>query len=532
MILRPYQEDAARSVTDGWASGHRARIVVAPTGAGKTVIMAEILKEVISGGGRALVLAHRNELITQGAATFRGFGFRVGIEKGKDKSSALDRVVMSSMQTMAGKRRLKFDKHSFTHVLIDEAHHVLAPSYQETLEYFSLSKVCGVTATPAMGTIDYFDGDFSIDRSTLEAEGFLAKPLIRKISLAVDLKGAKLSADKTRIADSEAGERIDPHLRELVRLLPDVVGDAPGVIFLPLVATSERFRDIAAEHGIKVEHVDGSTSRENREAAYERVRSGQSQILSNANLLTEGFDLPALRWVCVLRPVLSPVYYEQAVGRAARIAPGKTNFLVLDPLFLSERHILGGLDLMGIDPELADEMQMEDKTYDADMIAELAALSEEDLRIKREENRLARERKIAEELQHRGRVARKVGSLQQAAKLRDSDTGQRPTKQQYAMLKRMKLKWAGDVCGWDDIISRSQASRILSACMQRSKAGLASPASLASLLVQIRKGLEVGTLDRGDCIARWSGVREMTQRDVSQWVQEIKSLPVHDKMEN
>jgi superfamily II DNA or RNA helicase len=522
MDLRPYQEDAVRSVIDGWSAGERSRLIVAPTGSGKTVMMADTLTRIVAEGGRVLILAHRNELITQAQATFESFGFKCAIEKGKDTAGRMDRVVISSMQTMAGKRRLKFRASAFTHIFVDEAHHIMSNSYQSVIDHFPDARILGVTATPTPLSMDFFDGDFSIDRSTLEAEGFLAKPLIRKISLAVDLTGAKLSADRTRIADSEAGERIDPHLRELARLIPETVGSGRGVVFLPLVATSKRFKEIAAEEGLVVEHVDGTTSRDDREAAYERVRTGKSQILSNSNLLTEGFDLPSLEWVCVLRPVLSPVYYEQAVGRAARIAPGKTHFTILDPLFLSERHVLGALDMMVDDPDLVEEMQLEDKTYDADDIAELAELSEADLRAKREENRLERERKIAEELQTRGRVAKKIGPLSLAAKLRPEDPAQRPTKQQFGMMKRMKIKWAGEQLGWDPIETKAQAGRVLHACITRAKAGLASPAVVAMLATEIRSAIEDGRADREQCVARWSDVRTMSKAEIGSWLEELK----------
>lgn len=521
MKLRPYQEDAVHSVLDGWAAGESA-VVVAPTGAGKTVIMADLVKNILDGGGRVLVLAHRNELILQAKRTFEGFGFSVGVERGTSKASPLDMVVISSMQTMAGKRRSKFSSGSFTHILIDEAHHILAKSYQETIEFFSGAKLAGVTATPAEGTVKFFGREFTIDRAALESEGFLARPLIQKISLAVDMRGAKMSVDKSRIADGEAGQRIDPHLRKFVKLLPQLIGDAPGVVFLPLVATSKLFRDIAEDAGIKVEHVDGGTSQPDRTAAYKRIRSGESQILANANLLTEGFDLPALRWVCLLRPVMSPVFYEQAVGRAARIAPGKKTFLVLDPMFLSDQHVLGGLDLFGIDENLAAEMEIGDGVYNAEDIAALAELSKPELLAKQEESRLERERKIALDLQYRGGIARKVGSLKLASEPQDGDDQRRPSTKQKAMLNKMRIKWAGDQLGWAEITTTAQATRVLGACIQRSRAGLASPAVVAGLARYLRVALQEGRIERVEAVAKWSNVATMTQADVNEWVRDLK----------
>ena len=521
--LRPYQKDAVASVVGGWHSGQRSRIVVAPTGAGKTVIMGEVIRFILSQGGRVLVLAHRSELISQAKATFEKLGFRVGIERGKHRATPLDRIVISSMQTMAGGRRGKFKSSSFSHIMIDEAHHVKAPSYQSILDHFHLANFCGVTATPAVGTLEEFDGEFLIERKKLEEDGFLARPLFRKISLAIDLKGAKLSADKTRIADSEAGERIEPHLRELVKQLPDAVGDTPGVVFLPLVATSKRFQEISAEYGIRVEHVDGTTPQDAREAAYERIRSGESQVLSNANLLTEGFDLPALRWVCVLRPVLSRVYYEQAVGRAARIHPGKTHFTVLDPLFLSDRHVLGGLDLMGVDPEVAKVMDLEDRTYDADEIAEQVEMSEAQVLKLRELGRAERERKIAEKLQSGAAVARKIGRLSEVVKIRETDNlAVGPTPSQRAQIKKMKLTFAGKNLKWDDIMSKDQAGRLLGSIYARNKAGLATPAQLGVLAKKVREKVGPGEADREYWVDVWKGILEATPRDVNKLFAELE----------
>ena len=437
MQLRPYQKEAVDFAINGWRNTGPKQIIIAPTGAGKTVIVSEILQDIINNGGRALFLAHRTGLCSQARRTFEGFGIKVAVERGVSSVSQMDRVVISSMQTMSKPKRLaKFKPDSFTHVLIDEAHHILAKSYQDILAKFHSAKVLGVTATPAPGTVAAFDSYFEILRKTLEDDGFLAKPIVKKISLAIDLRGAKLSADKTRVADGAAGERIEPHLRKLVDMLPDMVGKAPGVVFLPLVSTSEKFRDIAAEHGIKVEHVDGTTSADDREAAYDRVRSGKAQILSNAALLTEGFDLPALRWVCVLRPVESAVYYEQAIGRAARIAPGKSTFLVLDPMFLSDRHVLGGIDILEPAKRKSDQLPGDP---DPGLIRVVDI-----------------EAKIAEQIQTRKMVAARVGELRHAARLRPTDGIERPTPAQQKMLRRWKVSWAAKSLKWDPVETKSQ----------------------------------------------------------------------------
>lgn len=526
MILRDYQTAAIEGFKKTW-EGERSHLVVAPTGAGKTVIFTNVVKSLIEDGARVLVLAHRNELISQAAKTMREAGIKVGVEKGSQKTSASTMCVVSSMQTFAGVRRQSFARDAFTHIVIDEAHHITAKSYVDILEHFEGAKVGGVTATPKASTIESFDQHRIIERKRLEDDGHLAKPRVKKIDLSIDLKGAKLSADKTRIADSEAGERIEPHLRKLVRLIPEMVGDQPGVVFLPLVATSELFRDIAAEEGIRVEHVSGKMKQADREAAYYRVRSGESQILSNANLLTEGFDLPALRWVCVLRPVLSPVYYEQAVGRAARIAPGKTHFDILDPLVLSEKHVLGALDFLGATEEEQEAIDVEGRVLDADELRELIEMSRDEIEQKREENRLAREKKIADKLQNQRVAARRISKPIDAARKRHGDEDSGPVSaKSRALLNKLKLPFAGKFLGWDAIETEAQAKRIVGVFFARSKAGLASVGKVAALAKQVREGIEAGSIDGPAARREWarSDVHLMNEQDLASFRSSLLEL--------
>ena len=219
-----------------------------------------------------------------------------------------------------------------------------------------------------------------------------------------------------------------------------------------------------------------------------------------------------IRWYKTVDEI--PEWEGKLKGYMKRRARGRA---AGDAGVLEEVEVFGQFEATDVD-----EIELEDATYDADAIAELAALSEVELAEKRRENQLERERKIAEELQSRGVVARRVGSLRAAAKVRESDSAQRPTKQQYGMMKRMKLKWSGEQLGWDPIETKAQAGRVLSACFQRGKVGLASPAVVARLAGEIREAIEDGRADRQDCVAEWAGVSTMTKNEVAAWITRLR----------
>ena len=152
--LRPYQEEARRAVEREWDEGRAKTLLVLPTGCGKTIVFAMVAKDVVDGGGRVLVLAHRGELLDQAADKIgKATGLGCSVEKAERTSvGEWFRVTVGSVQTMMRPSRLdRFPRDWFDAIIVDEAHHALSASYQAVLDHFDAADVLGVTATPDRG---------------------------------------------------------------------------------------------------------------------------------------------------------------------------------------------------------------------------------------------------------------------------------------------------------------------------------------------------------------------------------------------
>lgn len=151
MQLRPYQSEAVTAIRREWAEGKQRTLLVLPTGGGKTVVMSKVAEGAVREGGRVLIMAHRGELLTQAADKLRMVtGLESAIEKAESSSlGSMFPVTVGSVQSLCRERRLsRFPQDYFSTILVDEAHHCLADSYQHVLAHFPDANVLGVTATP------------------------------------------------------------------------------------------------------------------------------------------------------------------------------------------------------------------------------------------------------------------------------------------------------------------------------------------------------------------------------------------------
>lgn len=345
MELRPYQEEARTAVHDQWGAGIDRTLMVLPTGTGKTVVFSKIIEDVVAGGGRALVLAHRGELLTQAAdKLMTTTGLRCAVEKAED--SCLDswyRVVVGSVQTLQRQARLdQFSPDHFDAIIVDEAHHCISESYQRVLTHFADAKVLGVTATPDRGDLrslgSYFENlayEYTLPKAI--KDGYLCRIEAQTIPLKLDLSGVSTQAGDFKASD--VGNALDPYLEQIAdEMLAAGCMDRKTVVFLPLVRTSKKFRDILAQRGFAAAEVNGeSTDRAQVLGAFD---AGRTNVLCNSMLLTEGWDCPTVDCVVVLRPTKIRSLYSQMVGRGTRISPGKESLLLLDFLWHTERHEL------------------------------------------------------------------------------------------------------------------------------------------------------------------------------------------------
>lgn len=293
-------------------------------------------------GEKTLVLAHREELIQQAAdKIYKTTGLVPSIEKAGDRASKDSPVVVGSIQTLQGSRLESWAPDHFGLVVVDEAHHVLADSYLSTLGHFN-TRVLGVTATPDRGDrknlATYFENlAYEIGILDLIGQGFLSPVQIKSAPLKIDLNEVKRTGGDYDANGLDAA--ITPYLGEIARYIAQNCQDRRRIVaFLPLVATSQRFVEECRKVGIDARHVDGSSP--DRKEILDDYGAGKFRLLSNAMLLTEGWDEPGVDCVLILRPTRSRSLYAQMVGRGTRLFPGKDFLLLLDFLWLHERHDL------------------------------------------------------------------------------------------------------------------------------------------------------------------------------------------------
>jgi len=338
MTPRAYQVTAREAIAAGWDQFSK-QLLVFPTGAGKTLLFSWVAKDFLPQ--RTLILAHREELVDQAIVKLHAAtGIFAGKEKAEFHATLRDDVVVASVQSMI-RRRDKWPADHFGLVVADEAHHAIGPSWQSVLSHFSGAKVLGVTATPDRGdrkNLGQFFENVAAEVTLFDLihQGFLSKIAVKSIPLQIDLRSVRQSMGDFN--ESDLGNALAPYLDEIARQIKAEAGFRRTLVFVPLVATSKKFVETCQSHGINAEHVDGNS--EDRAEILARFAAGEIDLLSNAMLLTEGYDDPGIDCVVILRPTRSRSLYAQMVGRGTRIADGKRNLLLLDFLWLHEKHDL------------------------------------------------------------------------------------------------------------------------------------------------------------------------------------------------
>ena len=344
MNLRPYQEQAKTAIFEEWDKGVRRTLLVLPTRCGKTIVFAKTAEECVRRGDRVLIMAHRGELLDQAADKIgKATGLACATEKAEQSClGSWFRITVGSVQTLMREKRLnQFPADYFNTIIIDEAHHSLSDSYQRVLEHFSDAHVLGVTATPDRGDMrnlgDYFESlayQYTLPKAI--KEGYLSPIKALTLPLKLDLSGVGVQAGDLKNGDIATA--LDPYLYQITEEMVNYCADRKTVVFLPLVKTSQKFRDILNEKGFKAAEVNGDSK--DRAEVLEAFDRGDYNVLCNSMLLTEGWDCPSVDCIVVLRPTKIRSLYSQMVGRGTRLHPGKDHLLLLDFLWHTERHEL------------------------------------------------------------------------------------------------------------------------------------------------------------------------------------------------
>ncbi|MFS9167189.1 DEAD/DEAH box helicase [Streptococcus mitis] len=369
MELRKYQQESINSIQEEWNNGRKRTLLVLPTGCGKTVVFTKLAEEMVKQGKRVLILAHRTELLEQASdKLFKITGLKTALEKADSTAiGSWCRVSVGSVQTLQRDKRLnQFPKDYWDVIIVDEAHHILSDGYMKVMKYFDVANVLGVTATPDRSDMrnlgSYFDS-LAYEYSLVQAikEGYLSKIKALTIPLSLDLSNVSMSAGDFKASD--VGTALDPYLEQIADEMVKQCADRKTVVFLPLVKTSQKFRDILNAKGFRAAEVNGESK--DRAEILEDFEKDRYNVLCNSMLLTEGWDCPSVDCVVVLRPTKVRALYSQMVGRGTRLHPGKEELLLLDFLWHTERHELcRPAHLICETPEVAQKMveNMEEQT--------------------------------------------------------------------------------------------------------------------------------------------------------------------------
>lgn len=482
--LRPYQETARQKVQEEWKEGKKRTLLVLPTGTGKTIVFSKIIEDRVKKGERVLVIAHRGELLEQASdKLYKSTGLKTATEKAEQTSlGSFYRVVVGSVQTLQREKRLnQFPPEYFDTIVIDEAHHAISDGYQRVLQHFESANVLGVTATPDRGDMrnlgSYFES-LAYEYSLPEAikSGYLSPIKALTIPLKLDLSNVKQQAGD--FSTKDLGTALDPYLEQIAEEMKKQCLNRKTVVFLPLVKTSQKFRDILNKHGFKAAEVNGEST--DREQVLKDYEEGKYNVLCNSMLLTEGWDCPSVDCVIVLRPTKVRALYSQMVGRGTRLAPGKKELLLLDFLWHTERHELcHPANLIATDEKVAKKM-----TENIEELGTPIDLEEAEQQAK-EDVALEREELLAKQLAEMKKRKRKlVDPLQFEMSIQASDLTDYvpsfgwqmspPTDKQVKALE----KWG---IFPDEIENAGKAEMLINRLVKRRDAGLSTPKQIRFL---------------------------------------------------
>ena len=485
LTLRPYQQAAHDAILEKWQEGTDRLLLVLPTGTGKTIVFAAVTNDRVKQGSRVLILAHRGELLEQAADKLsKSTGLGSALEKADSSCfGSWYRVVVGSVQTLMREKRLKkFPADYFGTIIIDEAHHSVSDSYQKVLQHFPGAKVLGVTATPDRGDMKdlgvYFE-QIAYEYTLPEAirEGYLTPIKALTIPLKIDITQVGISQGDFKVG--EVGTALDPYLEQIAEEMVTYCSNRKTVVFLPLIKTSQKFRDILNAHGFSAAEVNGNS--EDRAQILQDFDAGKYNVLCNSMLLTEGWDCPSVDCIIVLRPTKVRSLYSQMVGRGTRLHEGKDHLLLLDFLWLTDRHDLcHPASLICEDQEIAQKMT-ENMAKDPGMAVDIESAegkASEDVQRDREE---ALAKMLAEQRRKKSRL---VDPLQFEMSINDLDLVnyvppfgkdmQPPTDLQKQTLERLQINP-------DGVESAGKADMLINKITQRQMSSMATPRQIRQL---------------------------------------------------
>ena len=336
ITLRPFQIKSVDDVEAAIAAGKRRLLLVAPTGAGKTVMLAELVRRAVDRGHRAIVLAHRRELVGQASRKLYNAGIDHGIVAPEFPARPGEPVQVASIPTLHARaiRSNLLQLPPADLLVVDEAHHSTALTWRRIIEAYPDAAVIGPTATPCRADGRGLGGLFEtmvecppVDE--LIRLGFLVQTRVYAPSLP-DLQGVRTIGGDYN--EKQLAGRMDQ---------PKLIGDAVTnwhrlaegrrtIVFATSIMHSAHLADEFCRSGVAAAHLDGSTPIAERDAIMARLAAGALDVVVNCGVIGEGVDVPGVGCIVLQRPTKSIVLYRQMIGRGLRPAPGKSDCIVID----------------------------------------------------------------------------------------------------------------------------------------------------------------------------------------------------------
>ncbi|MGF1490098.1 MAG: DEAD/DEAH box helicase [Prochloraceae cyanobacterium] len=333
--LRAYQKDLIARVFASWKKGNRRILLQLATGGGKTILFTDIIKTFISHNFKALVIAHKKELIEQAHGKIKQItGITPGYIKAGYTPNEAASVQVASIQTLIRRNKPPADL-----LIIDEAHHSAAKSYSDLFEIYSQSLILGVTATPIRNDgqgFQYLYDDLIVGPNTdwLIEMGYLSRFKLFAASIKLAVKEGKKSNKDYSQADLSKAIRENAIVNETaIETWFKYAKKKQTVVFAVNVEHSQKLKGMYRARGIVAEHLDGCTSNAERERIINDFRDKKITVLTNCEIISEGFDVPAIECIQCIRPTKSLALWLQMIGRALRPSDGKTSAIILDHTF-------------------------------------------------------------------------------------------------------------------------------------------------------------------------------------------------------
>jgi len=339
--LWDFQSETIQECRTAVAAGYRSILIVAPTGAGKTVIGADIIRAADEKEKQAMFMAHRRELVRQTAVKLFDFGVAHGIIMAGERMDHWRGVQIASIDTLRArymnpKKQYQLPLPRLAILMVDEAHRSMSPTYRKLIEHYKAEGaiIIGLTATPIRGDGKGLGVLYNYMVQTPGVQelidmGFLVPPRYYAPSIP-DLTGVHIR--KGDYVEGELQQVMDKRepIGDIVENWQRVCPDRQTIVFAAGVRHSIHIAEKFKQVGVAAEHVDGSTATGERDAMLARLRSGETQLVSNCMVLTEGFDCPPLSAAVLARPTKNIGLYIQMGGRVLRAYTGKEDAIILD----------------------------------------------------------------------------------------------------------------------------------------------------------------------------------------------------------